>query len=70
MPVALVPYQNAVGASDTTFLDGASAIVMRWGPRWCRRRVAGRPVGAWVLLVGWAAVPVVLAGPVLLRVFR
>lgn len=32
-------------------LDAATVIVLAKGPRWSRRTLAGRPVGAWLLVL-------------------
>jgi len=43
------------------FLEAATVVVDRWGPVWARKRVLGEvALGAWLLLVLWIGVPVVL----------
>ena len=43
------------------FLGAASVVVDRWGPVWARKRVlTAAPVGAWLLLLLWLGVPLLL----------
>jgi hypothetical protein len=42
------------------FLNAATVVVDRWGPSWARKRVGGAPVGAWLLVMMWLGVPVIL----------
>jgi hypothetical protein len=43
------------------FIESATVVVDRWGPRWARLRVGTRaPIGAWLLLALWIGVPVLL----------
>ena len=40
------------------FLEAATVVVDRWGPRWARKRlVTTAPIGAWILVVAWLGVP-------------
>jgi hypothetical protein len=39
------------------FTAAARAVVLRWGPRWCRPTVLGEPLGVWLLVVLWWAPP-------------
>jgi len=43
------------------FLQAATVVVDRWGPRWTRKRIVSQtPVGAWLLLALWLGLPMLL----------
>ena len=42
------------------FAAAAEEVVTSWGPPWARARVAGRPLGVWILTGAWLAIPVVV----------
>lgn len=42
------------------FTEASETIIMTWGPRWAKRRAAGRPLGVWLLGAVWLAIPVVV----------
>lgn len=51
----------AAGWFGARFLMAATVVVEKWGPAWARKRVWGSaPVGAWLLLVLWLGLPLVL----------
>jgi hypothetical protein len=39
------------------FMGSATAAVKRFGPAWARQGVWGRPVGVWLLVMCWIALP-------------
>jgi hypothetical protein len=53
------------------FLTASSIVVRRWGPRWSmRHRVLGHEIGAWMLAVAWAGLPLTLLLRSVFRTFR
>jgi hypothetical protein len=59
-----LPGRPAAGAPWflSRFLDASSIAVRRWGPRWAaKRRLLGREIGTWILVVIWLGVPLVLS---------
>lgn len=40
------------------FMQSASVVVDRWGPRWARRRILAIPAGAWLLACLWVGLPI------------
>ena len=42
------------------FMASAKAAVSEFGPAWARQEVWGSPVGVWLLVVCWIAVPALL----------
>lgn len=51
----------AVGWFMGRFLMAATVVVEKWGPSWARKRVLGSaPVGAWLLLMLWLGLPLLL----------
>ena len=43
------------------FMDSATAAVQSFGPPWACRKVRGRAVGVWALVLAWIVPPLVLA---------
>jgi len=61
---AALPAPPATGAGWFLgrFLDASSVAVRRWGPRWsANRRLLGREIGTWILVLLWLGAPLGLA---------
>lgn len=58
------------GAGDLwrQFMDSATSAVHSFGPSWARRKVRGRAVGVWVLVLAWVVPPLLLTFLVFHRV--
>jgi hypothetical protein len=48
----------------STFLSASEGVIRRWGPTWTSWRVAGHPIGVWILAALWLAVPVAVTAAV------
>ena len=43
------------------FMDSATGAIQSFGPSWARRKVRGRAMGVWVLVLAWIIPPLLLA---------